>query len=122
MRVLPNAIQSLPKTVRWLSRFSEWADYIGVNYNQQEVIATLESKYQDGAHVGRPKEDFQADPQVMGEYIVGQAINCLKSGMPPHPVTQRFAKEYQQIAEWQAIHKPEEEDIPFVEVIEEEDE
>jgi len=81
----------LSDVVLWLSRFSEVADDVDVAYSEEIIIQALKSAgYVADQHVGRPKEDF-TNKQLLGEYIVGQAISCLEGGMPPHPITQTFA-------------------------------
>ncbi len=46
--------------------------------------------YKNNAHVGRT----EWTRQTIGEYIVGQAINCLRHGLPPHQVTRKFAEDF----------------------------
>ena len=44
--------------------------------------------------IKNPQDKFK-DPLILGEYIIGQAINCLKDGMGPHPrLIKKFSKEY----------------------------
>ncbi len=88
--------------VPWLVEFAEAADHIGVEYDREKFIRYLEtSGYSDKAHTNKSKlAGFKAHTnnwtsREMGEYIVGQAISCVKSGMPPHPgLTKRFAEDY----------------------------
>lgn len=106
------AIRSLPGLVEnnnmdhlmgWLHSFVEHADDIGVDMNAaanlngggHEWIAILfESKgYKENHHVGQSPEWFNTRER-MGQYIIGQAINCLRRGMPPHPITQSFVAKY----------------------------
>lgn len=92
---LPNACSAgLDKVMFWLSAFTEVADDIGVTWDHAYVKALLEGAgYKENAHVGRKPHEFTAR-QIMGEYIVGQAINCMGIGMPPHPVTLGFVEKY----------------------------
>lgn len=95
---LPASIASgLDDTVSWVSRFSQVADDSGLVYSKHEIAKALrDARYIGNQHVGLPEEDF-ASSRVTGEWIVGQAINCLEHGMPPHPMTQEFAAKYQEI-------------------------
>ena len=95
LNTLDASIQNgLDDTVLWLSRFSEVSDDCGVRYSTFDVSQKfVDAGYSENQHVGRPQEDFH-DRQTMGEYIVGQAISCLRNGMPPHPITTKFADQY----------------------------
>lgn len=95
MARLPNEVRDQDALVDWLVEYSNVADLTYVAKDYPAVLAALKAAgYSGNAHVGRPKEDFE-DPQVMAEYIVGQAISCMGSGMPPHPgLTEKFAEKY----------------------------
>lgn len=86
--------------ITWLAEFSEHADHIAVKYDRNGLIAKLESfGYKANAHVAKTEKEKKAvknwKRQTMAEYIIGQAISCMKSGMSPHPnLTPRFAQEY----------------------------
>lgn len=97
MAELPDAAQDMDRLVDWLAEYSEVADRIHVDADFAAVLAALGAAgYAGDAHVGRPEEDF-ADTDVMGEYIVGQAISCMLRGMPPYPNTIKgFAREYRE--------------------------
>lgn len=45
--------------------------------------------YVAGEGVGRT--DLDRAPVACGRYIVGQAVDCMLRGMPPHPMTSTFA-------------------------------
>lgn len=92
---LPNACQGgLDKVMLWLSAFAEVADRIGVTFDTDWIIALLESAgFRENAHVGRHPSAFN-NRKMMGHYIVGQAINCMRQGMPPHPMTLTFVEKY----------------------------
>lgn len=89
--------------VGWLHSFSHYADDIGVDMDAaagvksggHEYVALLfeSAGYKQDHHVGQPPEWFNTRER-MGQYIVGQAIACLRRGMAPHPVTQAFAAKY----------------------------
>lgn len=105
VRGLPGLVENnnLDHLMGWLHSFVEHADDIGVDMNAaanlkgggHEWIAILfESKgYKENPHVGQPPEWFNTRER-MGQYIIGQAINCLRRGMPPHPITQSFVAKY----------------------------
>jgi hypothetical protein len=98
-RMLASAIRNgLSDVVLWCAEFSEAADDIGVKYSPSTIARQLtEAGYVDNQHCGRPEADF-SNAQVLGEFIVGQAINCLNHAMPPHPMTRRYAKRYAELA------------------------
>lgn len=81
----------------WLYNFTEVADDIDVKYNSAEIIKVLESKYVENAYVGDPPNSFN-NKDKMGKYIIGQAINNLKSGMPPHSICMKFIEDYRKLA------------------------
>jgi hypothetical protein len=89
---LPNVTNDLPALVRWCVALSQTADHIGITWDKSAVADTIEAAgWTRNAHVGKPDEAFK-DKVVMGEYLVGQALDCLRIGMPPHPVIEKFAK------------------------------
>jgi hypothetical protein len=94
---LPIIARNLDTLIDWLVEFSHVADDIGVRYNHHDVAHVLKTfGYQENAHCTEDKEEVKGwDRKTMGEYIVGQAINCLLRGLPPHPnLTPKFAEEY----------------------------
>lgn len=95
MARLPEVVGDQDALIDWLVDYSGVADFTYVTKDYPTVIAALKAAgYSDNAHVGCPKEDFE-DPQIMAEYIVGQAINCMEQRWSPHPgLTERFAEEY----------------------------
>lgn len=85
---------SMDDWMQWLKQFATSADYVGVVFDHKRVIQILEqSGFKNDCHVGQKPGWFNTR-QRMGEYIAGQAINCLKNGMPPHPVTLTFVDKY----------------------------
>ena len=89
---------SLHLLIPWLVDFSKAADNIDVVFDKQALVEKLESfGYVANMHVIHDENKDAADNwdrKTLGEYIVGQAINCLKHKMPPHPVIEKFAKEF----------------------------
>ena len=85
--------QRLDSLVRWLRDNQSDMDDCEVEYSIAKLLTDLESAgYVDNAHVGKKPECFTR--QAIGEWIVGQVINCLKHGMGPHQIIHRFADDY----------------------------
>ncbi len=93
---LPQTLHACPQAehVAWLKKFATVADDVGVKFDDRSLIPTLESAgYKHNCHVGQPPKWFNTRER-MAEYIFGQAISCLKNGMPPHPITISFCDKY----------------------------
>ena len=84
--------------VKWVGRYADAADHIGVRgRNTFAVAEALEAAgYARNDACGLPEAEYE-QPSVMARYIIGQAIDCLRRGMGPHPVTQKFVDEYRRI-------------------------
>ena len=91
---LPSVLDDAPRLLDCLCRLSDVGDRIGVKCDHRAVAATLESKWKRSDCVGMLPDTIQADPQLMARYIVGQAIDCLRRHMPPHPMIRTFAEQY----------------------------
>lgn len=64
-------------------------------WRPREVAARIVAMgYAKHAHVGKPELVFEEDEVIFGEWIVGQSIDCMEKGMPPHPVSTGFAAQY----------------------------
>lgn len=88
----PGPNHSLQWVVRWCVGLAKFGQRMDVRWSKPVAITALEAcGYMANAHVGKPEEAFD-NPVVMGEYIVGQVISCMKEGMPPHEMTIEFAK------------------------------
>lgn len=83
------------RLMSWLSAYSDAADYVGVeNKDYVRVCSILEVHgYVNNDCVGFHESAF-ANPRVMARYIAGQAISCMRGGMPPHPMTAHFVEKY----------------------------
>lgn len=80
--------------MRWLAMFAEAADDVGVVRKLPVVIAALEGAgYSSNDALGLDKREYDK-PAIMCAYIVGQALSCMKNGMPPHPMTGSFVERY----------------------------
>jgi len=91
---LSGVVSNRDKLMKWMGEFTECADQIGTKFDEQPLVAQLESVgYSDGQFTGNPPEWFNTKERMAG-YLIGQAINCLNQGMPPHPMVGRFVEDY----------------------------
>lgn len=94
LAVLKHIVADHDKLMLWLKSFTEDADDIGVQFTKSLLAEELEAAgYTENEHVGQKPEWF-CTRERMAHYIVGQAINCLRRGMGPHPVTRGFVEKY----------------------------
>lgn len=107
MHALPGIISlkeaQMSTIIGWLASLSEtcqhseidWKAATGMGGESLEWPAALliSAGYRENDLVGEPAESFSTRER-MGRYIIGQAINCFRCGLPPHSITQKFAKEY----------------------------
>lgn len=92
--VLADIIADQDKLMLWLKSFAQDADDIGVQFSKDRLSAQLEAAgYSENEHVGEKPEWFNTRPR-MAHYIVGQALNCLRISMGPHPITGSFVDKY----------------------------
>lgn len=92
--VLADIIADHDKLMIWLKGVAEDADDIAVTLPKERMIEQLEaSGFVENEHVGEKPEWFNIRPR-MAHYIVGQALNCLRIGMGPHPITVSFVDKY----------------------------
>jgi len=88
-----------PKLIEWVGRFAELNDHIKLNFDKLALAAKMEAAgYEESAEVGQNPEAIRIDKTKMARYIIGQAINHLRSGMPIHPMCSQFAAEYRREA------------------------
>lgn len=91
---------NLDELMTWLAKFAPASDHIDASkiYDKNALAKILEDAgYVSGEFVGQ-KEQLN-NRANFGRYIVGQAISCLRAGVPPHPVTVDFVKRYFAIPE-----------------------
>lgn len=100
MSVLPLATGTLDALMNWLYLFTPLANTSDdVTYNIAATVDAMEAAgYRENAHVGLAPNDFTTRC-VLGGYIAGQAINCLRAGLPPHPVLCGFIEQYFELPE-----------------------
>ena len=85
---------NLDTLMDWLKQFVRFADDSGVRIRHEDVAIQFESRgYQENHHVGQPAEWFNTRER-MGQYLIGEAINSLRRGLPPHPITLQFIDKY----------------------------
>lgn len=86
---------NLDSIMNWLKHFAIHDDFIGVTYDNKQYIADfLEiNGFKENEHVGKSKNFFN-DKENMARYIIGQVINFLRKGMPPHQITLKFIDDY----------------------------
>lgn len=79
----------------WLKSFAPISDDVSVKFDTAALAAKFEAAgFKENEGVGQEPGWFNTRPRMAG-YIVGQVINSLKRGMPPHPVTVSFIEKYQ---------------------------
>jgi hypothetical protein len=94
MDALPGLIKDQDMLMLWLKSFSQDADDTRVTFSREHLIEQLEKAgYVENDCVGEKPEWFNTR-QRLARYIVGQALQCLKIGMSPHPVTGNFVDKY----------------------------
>lgn len=93
--------RSLDTLVGWAKDFSVHADNNAVVFDKDALADMLENLgYRNNMHVAKEGEIRPKwMKKIMGEYIIGQVINCLRNGMPPHPIEAKFADEYAAMTE-----------------------
>lgn len=86
----------LDGVVDWLSQYTPLADDNGVSARINIVHnALLAAGYINNEYTG--DAFVKGDKRIVGRYIVGQAINCMERGMPPHPMLVSFAEQYREL-------------------------
>lgn len=92
---MEEAFKQNASTMKWLSRYADAADHIGVKgINHRRVIRALEAEgFARNDQTGLALEDYKK-PHILALYIAGQALDCMYAGHAPHPVIQKFVKDY----------------------------
>lgn len=86
--------EQLDLLMSWIKNYAHLADFTGVERHADTVLERLDFfGFTENALVGNPPEFFSTKIRL-ARYIAGQAINCLKRGMPPHPITDKFVAQY----------------------------
>lgn len=83
------------KVIDWLKVFTDPADRSGTYCNFSFVTKTfIDAGYKANAFVGEGAL-LETHKEWMGLYIIGQAIDCMQKGMPPHPIIYKFIEQYE---------------------------
>lgn len=93
---LPSTLRlGTTRTMDWLAEYAFLADDIGVDGDYKEVIQLLQKAGYSEDDSSFDYEKTTITPDVMAKYIAGNAINCMKGNLPPHPaMTRKFVDEY----------------------------
>lgn len=88
------AAKSQDEIMDWMESFAPISDDVSVKFDTSALAAKFEAAgFKENEGVGQEPERFNTRDRMAG-YIVGQVINCLKRGMPPHPVTVSLVEKY----------------------------
>lgn len=91
---LKSVIGDPDKLMHWIKSFADNSDDIDVKFSKSMLADELEAAgYINNEHVGQKPKWFSTRER-MSRYIIGQAISCLRSGLPPHPITASLVKDY----------------------------
>lgn len=93
---LPVAVQDEALLVQWLADYAGPADDNRVLGHDYELVAAMlvSAGYARADAVGLPREEYE-NPAVLARWLIGQALDQLRGGMPPHPgMMERFAEDY----------------------------
>lgn len=99
MAELPAAFTSDASTIDWLERYSDPGDDTRVTGRDFGRVADALERagYRAGAACGLEKYAYE-DPRILARWLIGQALDQLRSGMPPHPgMMGNFASEYRKL-------------------------
>lgn len=84
----------------WLCAMQEPSDHVGVILRRQTIVQAFESRgFVESANCGKDYEP--GNRENMYRYLVGQALNGIKSGPTIHPILHKF------VGEWKAQFCPE---------------
>jgi hypothetical protein len=89
--------RSQEELLNWMELFVPLADDIAIEFDKELLISKLnKAGFFENEEVGRNPDWFDTRDK-MARYIIGQVIGCLKSGMPPHPMTVSFIEKYREL-------------------------
>lgn len=91
----------------WMYDFGKIADYNFLSWDKAVVVDRIQTAgWEPGVHTMpdglTPEEEknfrltIRTDKRVDAEYIIGQCLDCMLGGMPPHPVVCKFIDEYRE--------------------------
>jgi hypothetical protein len=83
--------------IAWLGKFAGIADNRNLVWSKEKVAEQLISfGYTANAFLNLPQEDYKCKGILAG-YLLGQAIDHLNSGMPPHPMLSSWCEKYEEL-------------------------
>jgi hypothetical protein len=97
----PDALKTQQRLCKWFDEFTEPADHCDVTYDAAFIIKNVEdagytanmccvddSMSEDAKKTH--KKLLGSSRIMFGNYLIGQALSCMKKGMGPHPVFRTF--------------------------------
>lgn len=92
---LPNVLKAgEASTMNWLKDYTVLADDSSVDGKFDKVIEFLTKAGYSEKDSSYDRETTKVTANVMARYIAGNALSCMKDGMPPHPVLEKFVGQY----------------------------
>lgn len=86
-------LTNMDHALSWVNQWYNAADDVDVKWSPSEMQSYLtNSGWKAGDCVGHP--DVKTDKVIMGRWLLGQAMSCMNSMMPPHPVFGTFYEKY----------------------------
>lgn len=83
-----------PELMDWLATYADAANHGDVHKDYGRVLELLgKAGYAPCRYEGLDQSEYDK-PNIMAGYIIGQAMDCMQGGMPPHPVTISFIEKY----------------------------
>ncbi len=83
-----------PELMDWLAIYAAAADHVDVQCDYPRVLELLaKAGYFANHNCGLDRSEYDK-PSIMASYIIGQAMDCMQKGMPPHPITISFIEKY----------------------------
>lgn len=99
MASLEGLVHDEAALIDWLQDYAAVADARGVVGTAYGFVAATPegAGYAAGEARGLPREAYE-DPRTLARWLVGQAIEHMSRGMPPHERTlEKFATEYRRL-------------------------
>lgn len=82
--------------VAWTGQFAALNDNMHLNYPKHTIIERMcAAGYVEDACLEDSR--LKTDRNIFARWMIGQAIGCLRLGMPIHPVAQKFAQDYREL-------------------------
>lgn len=102
---LPSLVKDESLLMAWCGNFADIADDVGLVWSKSSTYDILSQagwvedaecipKYASDEEKKIRKAALATFKPVFARWVVGQVMNCLGMGMPPHPITRKFVDEY----------------------------